>query len=156
MGGYCMGGKDVANWTFQIPELPEGAELLEVRLKVYRQSGSSGSATLFMRGKSTGSLGTSSALQTYTSPSHTQSAYFSSAFLHAFVLPLSHFTDPDREPYLAVAIYRSTTLSILNSGTYAPKLELTFDVETGPPCDGDINDDGVVDGSDPAYASSTR
>ena len=52
------------------------------------------------------------------------------------------------DPYLAVGIYRSSYLAMFNSGTYAPKLEFTFDVETGPPCDGDINDDDVVNGSD--------
>ena len=31
MGGYCSDGRDVALWTFEVPELPEGAELLEVR-----------------------------------------------------------------------------------------------------------------------------
>ena len=148
MGGYCMAGRDVANWTFQIPELPDGAELLEVRLKVYRQSGSSGSSTLKMRGVGHGSLSTSSALLTYTNPSHSQSAYFSGSVTHAFSLPLSHFEDPNMDPYLAIGIYRSSYLSMFNSGTYAPKLEFTFDVETGPPCDGDINDDDVVDGSD--------
>lgn len=148
MGGYCMAGNDVANWTFQMPELPEGAELQEVRLKVYRQSGSNGSAMLYMRGVDSGSLGTSSALLTFTNPSHTQSAYFSSAMTHAFSIPLSHFEDPNLDPYLAIAIYRSSHLAMFNSGNYAPKIEFTFDVETGPPCDGDINDDGVVNGSD--------
>ena len=148
MGGYCMAGNDVANWMFELPQLPEGAELLDVRLKLYRHSGSSGSGTLYLRGSWSGSLGTSAAQQTVSSPSHTQSAYFSSASLHAFALPTAYFLESELDPYLAVAIYRSSFLQISNGGAYAPKLEFTFDVETGPPCDGDINDDEVVDGSD--------
>ena len=148
MGGYCSDGRDVAHWMFQIPQLPEGAELLEVRLKVYRQTGSVGNATLKLKGAGSSGLGIYSAQQAYFYPDQSQDAYFSSGLLHSFELPFSYFVDPDLEPYLIVNIYRSSGLSFLNSGDYAPKLEFTFDVETAPPCDGDINDDGVVDGSD--------
>ena len=72
MGGYCMGGKDVAIWMFPVPELPEGAELVEVRFKVNRQSGSSGPATLFMRGFNSGGLGIYSGQQAYSYASHSQ------------------------------------------------------------------------------------
>ena len=148
MGGYCSDGRDVANWMFQIPQLPEGAELVEVRLKVYRQTGSVGNATLKLKGAGSSGLGIYNAQQAYFYPDQSQDVYFSSGLLHAFVLPLSYFVESDLDPYLIVNIYRSSVLSFINSGNYAPKLEFIFDVETGPPCDGDINEDGVVDGSD--------
>ena len=148
LGGYCSAGRDVANWMFPIPELPEGAELLEVRLKVYRQSGSAGNATLKIRGSQNSDLGIYNAQQAYSNPDHSQSAYFSNGQLHTFALPLSHFINPDRESNLIVGIYRSNNLGFFNSGAYAPKLEFTFDVEPDPPCDPDLNGDGVVDASD--------
>ena len=146
MGGYCMGGKDVANWMFRIPELPGDAEILDVRFKVSRQSGSSGSATLKILGFSTESLSMSRALLVNNSPTHSQSAYFSGSMLHSFELPVSYFLDSNREPYLAIALYRSDTLNFFNSGSLVPTLEFT--IESGPPCDGDITGDGVVNGSD--------
>jgi hypothetical protein len=148
MGGYCSDGRDVANWMFQIPQRPEGAELAEVRLKVYRQTGSAGNASLRLRGSDSSGLGIYSAQQAYFYPDQSQDVYFSSGVLQTIVLPLSYFVEPDLDPYLIVALYRSSVLSFNNSGNYAPKLEFIFDVETGPPCDGDINEDGVVDGSD--------
>lgn len=148
MGGYCMGGKDVANWMFQMPELPEGAELLSVTFKVARQSGSSGSAVLKMKGFDTGSLSMSRALQTHNSPAHSQNAYFSSTMIHSFDVPIAQFQGTDQSAFIAIGLYRSSTLNFFNSGVYAPSLEFAFNVETGPPCDGDINDDGQVDGSD--------
>ena len=150
-GGYCTAGNDVANWMFQIPQLPEGAELLEVRLKLYRQSGWAGSGTVYLRGSWSGSLGTSAALETMGSPSHTQSTYFSSTSLQSIVLPTTVFLDPDLDPYLAVAIYRSSYLGILNNGTYGPTLEFTYEVDVVPPCEVDFNDDDTVDGSDLAF-----
>lgn len=146
MGGYCMGGRDVANWVFELPELPVGAQLLDVRFKVNPQSGASGSATLSMRESYSSTLGTSAALQVFNSPQHSQSAYFSGTMVHSFSIPVSQFLESDQAPYMAVALFRSNSLSLLNSGSYAPTLEFTF--EAGPPCDGDVNDDGVVEGVD--------
>jgi hypothetical protein len=148
IGGYCSDGRDVANWMFPIPQLPEGAELVEVRLKVYRQTGSAGNASLKLRGSGSSDLGIYNAQQAYFNPDQSQDVYFSSGLLQAIVLPLSYFLEPNLDPYLIVALYRSSVLSFVNSGSSAPKLEFIFDVETGPPCDGDINEDGVVDGSD--------
>ena len=148
IGGYCSAGRDVALWMFPIPELPEGAELLEVRLKVYRQSGAAGNATLKIRGSESSGLGIYSAQQAYFYPDQSQSVYFNYGGLHSFTLPLSHFVGPDLEPYLIVSIYRSSVLNFLNSGANAPKLEFTFDVDTAPPCDPDLNGDGVVDATD--------
>ena len=148
MGGYCMGGKDVANWMFQVPASPEGAELVSVTFKVARQSGSSGSAVLKMKGFETGSLSMSRALQAHNYPEHSQNAYFSGALMHSFDVPISQFQGEDQQPFVAIGLYRSSTLGFFNSGAYAPSLEFVFDVETGSPCDGDINDDGEVNGSD--------
>ena len=147
MGGYCSAGRDVANWMFQIPELPEGTELLEVRLKVYRQSGSAGNATLKIRGSDSSGLGIGSAQQAYSSPDHSQTAYFSSGLLHTFVLPMSYFVDPDHEPYLIVSIYRSSALGLFNSGIYAPKLDFAYENPT-PPCPSDLDGNDIVDAAD--------
>ena len=148
LGGYCSAGRDVANWMFPIPELPEGAKLLEVRLKVYRQTGSSGNATLKIRGWHDSDLGIYNAQQAYGNPDQSQNAYFSYAQLHSFELPLSHFVGPSLESHLIVGIYRSTNLGFVNSGTNAPKLEFTFDVDTAPPCDPDLDGNGTVDARD--------
>ena len=148
MGGYCSDGRDVAFWTFEVPELPEGAELLEVRLKVYRQTGAAGNATLKMTGSASSDLGVYSAQQAYFYPDQSQNAYFTYTSLHSFTLPLSQFVGPDVEPYLIVSIYRSSVLSLINSGAHAPKLEFTFEDDPTPPCDPDFNGDGVVDAAD--------
>ena len=146
IGGYCSDGRAVANWVFELPELPTGAELLSVRFKVNRQSGSSGSAMLYLKEFYSGSLSTSSAAQVFSSPSHSQSVYFTGTMAHSFTIPLGDFLSASQLPFMAVAIYRSNTLSMMNAGSYAPTLEFTF--ESGPPCDGDLNDDGLVDGLD--------
>ncbi|MEE2681566.1 MAG: hypothetical protein VX641_04250 [Planctomycetota bacterium] len=146
IGGYCSDGRSVANWVFELPELPVGAELLSVRFTVNRQSGSSGSGTLYLKESESGTLGTSSASQVYFNPSHAQSVYFTGSMAHSFEIPLGAFESAGSLPYLRVAIYRSGALSLMNSGASAPTLELTFDA--GPRCDGDVNDDGAVDGTD--------
>ena len=147
MGGYCSDGRDVANWMFQIPELPEGTELLEVRLKVYRQSGSAGNATLKIRGSDSSGLGIASAQQAYSYPDQSQTVYFSNGLLQSFELPMSYFVDPDREPYLIVSVYRSSVLGIFNGGIYTPKLELAYENPT-PPCAGNLDGNDIVDAAD--------
>ena len=146
IGGYCSDGRSVANWVFELPELPAGAELLSVRFTVNRQSGSSGSGTLYIKESNSGTLGTSSASQVYFYSSHAQSVNFTWSMAHSFEIPVSDFLNAGSLPYMRVAIYRSSVLSLMNSGSYAPTLEFTF--ESGPPCDGDLNDDGLVDGLD--------
>ena len=146
LGGYCSAGRAVANWVFELPELPVGAELLSVRFKVNRQSGSSGSGTLYLKEAYSSALGTSSASQVFNSASHSQSVYFTGTMAHSFAIPVSDFLSASQLPFISVAIYRSSTLSMMNGGSYVPTLEFTY--ESGPPCDGDLNDDGVVDGSD--------
>ena len=148
LGGYCSAGRDIANWMFPIPEFPEGAELLEVRLKVYRQTGSPGNATLKIRGSESSDLGIYNAQQAFGNPDQSQNAYFSYAQLHSFELPLSHFVDPFLQSHVIVGIYRSNNLGFVNSGANAPKLEFTFDVDTAPPCDPDLDGNGTVDASD--------
>lgn len=146
MGGYCMGGKDVANWVFAMPVMPVGATVLEARLDLNKQSGVAGSAMIYLRQTDSSVLGTSSALQTYNSPMHAQSAYFSNSMSHSFGLPASFFQDSDQS-YVAMALYRSSTLQIHNAGTLKPTLVVTY--EGGePPCLGDFDGDGVVGGTD--------
>ena len=70
IGGYCSDGRSVANWVFELPELPEGAELLSVRFNVKRQTGSTGSGTLYIKESDSGSLGTSSARDVFFYSSH--------------------------------------------------------------------------------------
>jgi hypothetical protein len=146
IGGYCSDGRSVANWVFELPELPEGAELLSARFNVKRQTGSSGSGTLYIKGADSGSLGTSSASQVFFYSSHSQSINFTWSTAHSFEIPVSAFLSAGSLPYMRVAIYRSGVLSLMNSGSNAPTLELTFDA--GPPCDADVNGDGMVDGTD--------
>lgn len=148
MGGYCSGGKDVALLMFPVPDLPEDSELLEVRIKVNKQSGASGAATLYMRGFQYESHGMYSAQQTYSSANHNQSVVFSGSMAHSFALPISHFLDPYLEPYVAIAIYRSSSLHMINTGFYAPSLEFVVETDVAPPCPSDVNGDGYVDGTD--------
>jgi hypothetical protein len=146
MGGYCMGGKDVANWVFEMPDMPVGATVLDARIQLNKQSGVAGSAVLYLRQTSSSALGISSALLTYNSPMHTQSAYFSNGMSHSFGLPTSFFQDPNQS-HVAMALYRSSTLQIYNAGTLKPTLVVTY--EGGePPCVGDLDGDGVVGGTD--------
>jgi hypothetical protein len=146
MGGYCMGGKDVANWVFEMPEIPAGATVLDVRLKLNKQSGGSGSATVYLRQVNSSALGTSSALLTYNTPGHSQSAYFANTMSHTIGLPTSYITTMNQS-HLAVAIYRASTLSIYNAGTLAPTIEVTYEGGT-PPCPGDVDEDGEIGGTD--------
>ena len=146
MGGYCMNGRDIANWVFEVPDMPVGAAVLDARLELNKQSGVAGSAMLYLRQTNSSALGTSSALQTYNSPMHTQSAYFSNGMAHSFGLPTSFFQDSDRS-YVAIALFRSSTLQIHNAGTLTPTLVVTYDGGE-PACLGDLDGDGVVGGTD--------
>ncbi|HAW95998.1 MAG TPA: hypothetical protein DCX60_06970 [Phycisphaerales bacterium] len=146
MGGYCMGGKDVANWVFQMPDIPAGATILTARLRMNKQSGGPGSATIYLREVDSASLGTSSALLTYTASDHSQSAYFSNTMGHSINLPAALFQNAQGS-HLALAVYRASTLSIHNTGALAPVLEVTYEGGT-PPCLGDVDGDGQVGGGD--------
>ena len=146
MGGYCMGGKDVANWMFEMPDMPVGATVLDARIELNKQSGVAGSAMLYLRQTNSSALGTSSALQTYNSPMHSQSAYFSNGMSHSFGLPTSFFQDSDQS-YVAVALYRSSTLQIHNAGTLTPTLVVTYE-GGAPPCPEDFDGDGMVSGTE--------
>lgn len=148
MGGYCVGGRDVANWIFPLSGIPAGAELLNVRLTLNKQSGDSGSATVRLRQTNSAALGMSSALQTFNAPSQTQTAYFSNSMAHSIDLPITFFEDSSGQTHVIVSLFRSGMLSIYNSGSIAPKLEFTYEPDSGPVCEGDLNDDGVVDGID--------
>ena len=149
MGGYCMSSRRVAIWLFPVPDFPENGEITDVRFLVNKQSGSSGTGTLYMADQIWDSLGSYSASLVWGSPSHTQSAYFSSVTGHSFVMPKEQFSDPDLEPYLAVAIYRSNSMGLYNTGGMAPRL--VFTIETPDTCPGDFNDDGIVNGVDLSF-----
>ena len=146
MGGYCMGGKDVANWVFEMPDMPVGSTVLDARLELNKQSGAAGSAMIYLRQTNSSALGTASALQTYNAPMHTQNAYFSNAMSHSFGLPTSFFEDSDQS-FVAVALFRSSMLHIHNAGTLIPALVVTYEGGV-PPCPGDVDLSGVVDFDD--------
>ena len=65
---------------------------------------------------------------------------------HSFGLPTSFFED-STQSHVAVVLFRSSTLQIDNAGTLTPTLVGTYESDT-PPCQGDLDDNGVVDGPD--------
>lgn len=149
MGGYCMSGRRVAIWLFPVPDVPKGSELTDVRFLVNKQSGGSGTGTIYMVDQVWDALGSYAASLVWGSPSHTQDAYFSSMTGHSFLMPIEHFAGPDLEPYLAVGIYRSSAMGLYNTGNMAPRLVFTF--ESPDTCPGDFNDDGIVNGADLSF-----
>ncbi len=145
MGGYCMSGKDIAVWLFELPTLPEGSVILESNL-VGRVTSGSGTGEMKMSWTDGQTISVYSGMNTFTNPNVSQSVYW----------PYGNFSLPmnldENNPawsydYVMVTGYRSTSMTFSNSGANAAKMVFLVDVPSNE-CEADINGDGYVNVSD--------
>lgn len=144
MGGYCMSGKDIAMWLFELPALPEGAVILQTNLAGRVTSGG-GSGSLKMSWTNAQSISVTSGMYTWNYPNASQSIYWPSG---NFTLPmnLDENSSAWSYDYVMVAGYRSTSMTFSNSGSDAAKMLFLVDIPDA--CEADMNADGYVNVTD--------
>ena len=142
-GGYCMSGKDIAMWLFELPDLPEGAVVLQTNL-AGRITYGGGSGYLKTSGTNAQSISLTSGMNMFNNPNTSQNVWFSGNF----TLPVSLDANDSAwaYDYVMVAGYRSTTMTFSNSGSLAPKMLFLVDIPDA--CEGDMNADGYVNVTD--------
>tara|TARA_Y100000589_G_C27095053_1_gene605589 strand:+ start:160 stop:888 length:729 start_codon:yes stop_codon:yes gene_type:complete len=145
MGGYCTEGKKVALWNFEMPEVPENAELVYAAFQG-RHNG--GSAPVYYRGNwyPNSTLGYTQASWTYSWGPIVGTAN-SSGGAFSTSLPIELVDGQWTDNYLVLTAYNGSGMSIYNSGTLAPKVRLIIDVPDEL-CLGDMDEDGSVDTND--------
>ena len=147
-GGYCMGNQHVAAWIFDVPQLHPETTFSSLRFTGNREAGSSAWGNVMYRWIDDESLSTDSASVTLYSPDASTSNYWSGSTTFNHAMPSSLFDLPMGGRLMVVA-YNGTnnTVTLLNDSSSGPTLELTFD-EPQILCDGDMNDDDVVNVTD--------
>ena len=142
-GGYCMSGKDIAMWLFELPALPEGAVVLQTNLAGGVTYGG-GSGYLKTSGTNAQSISLTSGMNMFNNPNTSQNVWFSGNF----TLPVSLDANDSAwaYDYVMVAGYRSTSMTFSNSGSTAPKMLFLVDIPDA--CEGDMNADGYVNVTD--------
>ncbi|MEE2718468.1 MAG: hypothetical protein VX727_01620 [Planctomycetota bacterium] len=143
MGGYCMGGKDIGAWIFELPDLPEGTTLVSARFTGGRY-GAYGSGSMYYRWLGDESMSISSANDTIFSPDLTNYVYWPSSSTYNIVVGNQLFGPELQGRLMAVAIASNdTNMYMYNSGSQGTTLNLVVDVPESP-CDGDMNNDRSV------------
>jgi hypothetical protein len=145
----CIGSRRAAVWQFDLSGIPDDATLVSARFKGTRpEVWMTGSGFLSMA-FDTGPLTSSVCL----------SLWNGGDWQTSWSLPYGHDFTKTITSGLTNQFNEISTLSILgyapsgegttitNTGSDRPVLEITIDVPVVP-CDGDLNDDGVVDGTD--------
>ena len=145
MGGYCMGGKDIAMWVFELPEIPEGAEFITASF-AGRITNYGGAGDLRIKWSDSDSLTLYSGLNAWNSPSNAQSVYWPTG---NFSMPLNidHPESGWAYDHLFIGGWRSQSMTFYNSGSLAPVLRILIDVPEEA-CDADLNSDGNVNVTD--------
>jgi hypothetical protein len=145
MGGYCVAGKKVALWNFELPSFPENATLLSA---TFDGRHNAGNTAVYYRGEwaSNSSLGYSQAMNAWNSSDFVGTASSSGGYFSA-PLNIDLFGGQFQDDYLILTGYNGSGLSFYNSGSLAPKLRLIVNIPNEL-CDGDMNDDEIVDITD--------
>lgn len=145
IGGYCSGGKDIAMWTFELPEIPEGAEFVMASF-AGRITNYGGAGTLKTKWSDSGTISLSSGLNAWNYPSHSQSVSWPSG---QFSMPLNiDYSDTGwGYDYLFIGGWRSESMTFYNSGSLAPVLRILIDVPEET-CNEDLNSDGNINVAD--------
>jgi hypothetical protein len=144
MGGYCMGGKSLSAWIFDMPAMPQGSTVQSTIFTGGCQS-TSGIGSLSFRWLGNESLSTSSILSTYNNPNVSTSINWPSGQSYSFVLPPTVYANGMQPRIMVVASKLTTsTTTLTNSGAYAPVLRVVLEVPELA-CPGDMTGDLLVD-----------
>ena len=146
----CVYSRRAAVWQFDLTDIPDDATLVSARFKGTRpEVYMTGSGYLRMR-FDTGPLTSSVCMSLWNSGAWQTSFYW--PYGNDFNLSVTSGMNSTFGSASTVSIlgYASTTSSVVvqNSGANAAGIEITVNVPDTLPCDGDINEDGVVNGID--------
>ena len=146
----CIGSRRAGVWQFDLSSIPAGATLISARFKGTRsEEYMTGSGFLRMRFDS-GPLTSSACLTLWNGGGWQSNTYW--PYGHDFNFNITaglsqHFGTASTVSLLGYST-GSSSVVIMNTGPSAPMLEVTYEPDSGPVCEGDLNDDGVVDGVD--------
>jgi hypothetical protein len=145
-GGYCMGSKQFAVWTYDTSLIPEGSSIITASFNGER-SGATGYGFLKFMSTNTSTITTTSGGYLFSSGMN-QTVNWSSAANFALNLSTSARNLILEDQFIMVGAYQaSTTSMIIRNSAYAPKLSLLIDTPEQE-CDADFNDDNYVNVSD--------
>ncbi|MCH2145693.1 MAG: dockerin type I domain-containing protein [Phycisphaerales bacterium] len=146
----CVGSKRAAVWQFDLTQIPDDATLISARFKGTRPySDMQGSGFLSMA-FDTGPLNSSVCMSLWNGGDWQTSLNWPYGTDFSLTITSGLNLQFDEASTMSLLGYAGTTsqVTVVNSGNERPVLELTIDVPDAAPCDGDINDDQVVNGSD--------
>lgn len=146
--GSCVQSKSAAVYIFSMDTVPENATIVSAKFTgVTEYNDQGGNGSLYLKATSE-SMSSALALQLLQSPDHVSSFYSYGSFsLTVPTYMIEEARDSGRLG-LMMTIGSTVGMSILNTGSSAVHLQLIVDVEPEPPCTGDYDLDGVVDGGD--------
>ena len=146
----CVLGRRAAVWQFDLSGLPEDATLLSAHLKGMRTASNMTGSGFISMAFDTGPLSSSVCMQLWNGGSWESSSNWPSGAQFSLLVTSGLMPQFDEISTISILSYVETTypVVVINSGPARPVLELTVEMSDTPPCDGDINDDQVVDGSD--------
>ena len=145
-GGYCMGSKQFAVWTYDTSLIPEGSSIITASFNGER-SGATGYGFLKFMSTNTSTITTTSGGYLFSSGMN-QTVSWPSAANFALNLSTSARNLILEDQFIMVGAYQaSTTSMIIGNSAYAPKLSILIDTPDQE-CDADFNDDSYVNVSD--------
>ena len=146
----CVTSKRAAVWQFDLTQIPDDATLISARFKGTRPySDMQGSGFLAMA-FDTGPLNSSVCMSLWNGGDWQTSLNWPYGTDFSLTITSGLNVQFDQASTMSLMGYAGTTsqVTVVNSGNERPVLALTIEVPDAAPCDGDINDDQVVDGSD--------
>jgi hypothetical protein len=148
-GGYCSTSKRHPFLMFDLGQIAEGAQITSVRLRGTLSSSNYASGFLHFGFSDLSEPSDALAAQIDLQPAGTTGITWTNSTSFNFGLGASSFNAIDRTRYLVVVLgtHHATLSNMRNDQGSAPWIEVTYKGGT-PPCTGDLNDSGVVDGVD--------
>ena len=146
----CIQSKRAAVWQFDLTQIPDDATLISARFKGTRPySDMQGSGFLSMA-FDTGPLNSGVCMSLWNGGDWQTSLNWPYGTDFSLTITSGLNLQFDQASTMSLMGYAGTTsqVTVVNSGSERPVLALTIEVPDAAPCDGDINDDQVVDGSD--------
>ena len=148
-GGYCSTSKRHPFLMFDLGQIAEGAQVTSVRLRGTLSSSNYASGFLHFGFSDLNQPSDALAAQIDLQPAGTTNITWTNSTNFNFALGAASFNTADRSRYLVVVLgtHHTTLSNMRNDQDSAPWIEVAYKSGT-PPCPGDLDDNGVVDGPD--------
>lgn len=146
----CVQSKRAGVWQFDLGAIPDDATLVSARFKGTRTYADMQGSGFIRMAFDAGPLSTDVCMSLWNGGDWNQS--MSWPYGNDFAMNVTTGVNLQFNGASTITLlgYASTTSSVtvVNSGASRPVLELTVEVPDATPCEGDVNGDRVVDGSD--------